>query len=1278
MRKVSRPRLLVVIVSAAVFSLLAWPLQAQQRQALQTQIAAPAGSQLIGRLPGSQRLSLAISVPLRNEDQLDAVLRQLYDPTSANYRHFLTVQQFTEQFGPTVVDYQRVIGFSQSHGLRVTHTFANRLVVDVSGPVANIEQAFQVTMQIYQHPTENRTFYAPDVEPSVEAGLPVLSIVGLSTFSLPHPMLKKAPPNLGVRGNTTGSGQGGEFLGSDMRAAYAGGSALNGSGQVVGLIELGPYRLNDVLSYFNSLGQPLNVPIVNVLVGVTGICGVGCDDGEEVIDIQQAISMAPNLSALIVYETNGANTDAQSAYAQAASDNIAKQLSISFGWGGTPGTESGYEQVFKELAVQGTSSFVASGDAGASLAGGYPGNSPYITDAGGTDLTTASAGGAWQSETAWNYSGGGWNPQSPIPTTPTYTWDQVPAINASNGGDANYRNIPDVSAEANFDNYFCANGSCQGGVGGTSLAAPRWAAFVALINQQAAANATAAGANSTFGFLNPTIYTLSSGNYASDFHDITSGTNATSTACTVGTLGCLSTGFVGFDAVTGFDLVTGWGSPNGPTAFNALAPTSTNPNFSMSASPSTLPLTAGIGGTSSIAVTALNGFNAATNLAVVIPGTGSPSYAPAGLTATLGSASIPAGGVPVSLMIGTTAQTPGGNYVIAVVGTSGGLTQTAYVTVALPAFVGVSASPSGGVALNQGGTATATVTVTGINGFNTSNVSLSATGLPSGVTASFTPVNSTTTTLTLSATDTAALTLASHPAAVTITGSAGGTTQSTALDVFVNPPISGGAGTQVNLSSAYNIYSFYTDADESAITASHSLDGVGSAYSANLLGTGLDLKGTQFTFGQPNQADAVYGTGSTIALPAGTFATLQLLATGIQGNQASQTVTVTYTDSTTSQFTQSFSDWCSALNSGGCVSTGDNAGESVAVAMPYRDTASGPDNRVFYLYGYSFAVNTSKTVQSMTLPNNRDVIVLAASLTAPAASYSLSAGVANPTSVNAGNSSSATVTVTPANGYTGSVTLSCSISPVVTGSGAPTCSLTNPVTVTAGAASSTLLFNTVAPGGAAAHRAANVRAVNVPANSSPRPWSTLYASWIVVPGLALIGLGFGSHSSRKNVSRRKQLLGFALFWIMSASLILLPACGGGSSGGGGGCSSAPSVPTELAASAITGTGVTLNWTASTAGSGCSVTDYTVYQNGTSIATVTSPTYNVTGLSGSTQYSFSVAANDSAGASAQTTAIDVTTSSAGTPSGPYTITITGKDATGVTQSGNPATVTVTVN
>jgi hypothetical protein len=1024
MRSGAHSRLAFIAIFAICFCLLASSAYAQQRQALQTEMSAPVGARLIGRLPSSQQLRLTISLPLRNEEQLNNLLQQLYDPSSPNYRHFLTAQQFTEEFGPSVVDYQRVIDFAQSHGLKALRTFPNRLVISVSGTVASVEQTFQVRMQVYQHPTEDRTFYAPSVEPTVDAGLPVLSVDGLSTLNLPHSMLKKSVPNWSVQSEQTGSGPGGQFLASDMRVAYAGSTVLNGSGQAIGLIELGPYRLTDVLAYFSSLNQPLNVPIVNVLLDVDGVCSglppSGCDDGEEVIDIQQAISMAPNASALIVYEAYGSGSDALTAYTQAATDNIAKQMSISFGWTGTPSSEASYEQIFQELAAQGQSSFVASGDAGASIpgsgtsGGGYPGNSPNITDAGGTDLTTNGAAGAWQSETGWIGSGGGWNNQSPIPTY------QTPVITTSNGGDIAYRNIPDVAAEANTDNYFCANGSCQGGIGGTSLAAPRWAGFVALINQQATANSTVSG-NAPLGFLNPTIYTDGQGaNYGATFHDITTGDNANGTSCTVGTPGCLPSGVQGFNAVTGFDLVTGWGSPNGPNIFTTLFPSSSNANFAMSATPSVLPLTPGNGGTSSIAATALHGFSAVTNLSVTIPG------APAGMTANLNASTIAAGGGPVTLTISTTSVTPGGTYVVVVTGISGGLTQSAYVTLELPAFIGLTATPAAGLSLNQGGTASSTVTVDGINGFNGS-VSLSASGLPTSVTASFVSTGATTSTVTFSASATAALTGAGSPAAVTISGTSSGfVPQSTTVNLFVNPAATGGSGTAVDLTSVYNVYAFYTDSDEAAITATNSLDGVGYTFSANLLNSDVNLNGTQFTFGPANEPDAVANVATPIALPTGSYTTLQLLATGIEGNQASQTVTVTYTDESTSQFTQSFSDWCSYLNGGGCTSTGNNSGESVAVAMPYRDSAGGTDNRVFYLYHYSFALNTNKMVQSLTLPGNRDVVVLAATLAGPVATGFTLASAPGAISVAQGGSNTSTITVTPTGGFTGSVTLAAS------------------------------------------------------------------------------------------------------------------------------------------------------------------------------------------------------------------------------------------------------------
>jgi hypothetical protein len=182
--------------------------------------------------------------------------------------------------------------------------------------------------------------------------------------------------------------------------------------------------------------------------------------------------------------------------------------------------------------------------------------------------------------------------------------------------------------------------------------------------------------------------------------------------------------------------------------------------------------------------------------------------------------------------------------------------------------------------------------------------------------------------------------------------------------------------------------------------------------------------------------------------------------------------------------------------------------------------------------------------------------------------------------------------------------------------------------------------------------------------------------WLPVAGLSLLGIGI-----KTSRSHRKKLLGFLILGMVMTALFLLPACGGSSSSGGGGgggtCAAAPSAPTGLAApaSSITSFGATLNWTAATVGANCSVTSYTIYQNGTSIGTASSTTFNVTGLTPSTTYSFTVAATDSAGTSAQSSPVSVTTASAGTPINSYFITITGTDANNLSHS---ATVTLTVN
>jgi hypothetical protein len=179
-----------------------------------------------------------------------------------------------------------------------------------------------------------------------------------------------------------------------------------------------------------------------------------------------------------------------------------------------------------------------------------------------------------------------------------------------------------------------------------------------------------------------------------------------------------------------------------------------------------------------------------------------------------------------------------------------------------------------------------------------------------------------------------------------------------------------GKGVVVDLSSYFNRNGIYTDG--TMFSASGGLDGVGNAYSANLLGTSRVDYEDLFDFGPANELDAVSCTGQTVALTAGRFSNLLMLGAGVEGDQMSQTVTVTYTDGTTTRFSQNFSDWYTPAS---------YPDEKEAVAMAYRDESSGTkDDRKFNLYSYQFTLDSSKVVKSVTLPNDADVVILAATL----------------------------------------------------------------------------------------------------------------------------------------------------------------------------------------------------------------------------------------------------------------------------------------------------------
>jgi len=499
----------------------------------------------INRLPATNELHLALSLPPRDEAGLTEFMRELYDPASPQFHHYLKKGEFAVRFGPAPEDYAKVIHFAETNGFKISVTHASRLVVDVTGKVSDVERAFHVRLNSFRHPKENRNFFAPDAEPSWDAALPISLVSGLDNYSLPHSNMK-----LQQTGSATpqdGSGPFGSYMGNDFRQAYVPGSALNGSGQNVALVQFDGFYCDDITNYENTIGLT-NPPAVTVVPVDGGVINVGGGDGEVTLDIDMVLAMSPGVSNIFVYETtNGAPwVDILS---QVADDDSAQQISCS--WVGGP-PDAGAEVIFQQMAAQGQSYFNSTGDSDAFVGPvEFPAESPNITLVGGTALMTDS-NGDYVSETAWNQGDGSGSCGGGSLWVPIPSW-QLGIDMTTNGGSTVYRNVPDVALTAS-NVFLIYNHDTTDEVVGTSCAAPLWAGFTALINQQAALQS-----QPPVGFLNPAIYGVCRGtNYAATFHDTVTGDNTSDSSPDQ------------YYAQTGYDLCTGWGTPNGTNLINVL------------------------------------------------------------------------------------------------------------------------------------------------------------------------------------------------------------------------------------------------------------------------------------------------------------------------------------------------------------------------------------------------------------------------------------------------------------------------------------------------------------------------------------------------------------------------------------------------------------------------------------------------------------------------------------------------------------------------------------
>ncbi len=529
----------------------------------------------MGRLASDTIVTISVPMKVPNEAALAELIKHQHTPGDLLYGQYLTPAQFAGQFGPSQSDVDSVVSYLKAQGLTISEVHANRLLIVAQGSSANVESAFGVELHQYQK-ADGRVVYAPTANPSVDSAIAakIHGITGLDSFTRRKPHFKKLPSASRTANAFTGSGPSGGMIVKDILAAYNVNTSLTGAGQSVALVELDGYTATDIKGYATS-NSITNATLVNELIaGFSGtptpLSNANSGAIEVTLDIEMLMAIAPGLSKIYVYEGPPTSTDAQwlMQLSRIASDDFAKVVSCS--WGAPesqtlPATAQSENTIFMQMAAQGQTFFVASGDSGAYADGTNlgvqdPGSQPYVVAVGGTTLSL-NTGGSYLSESSWGVpaagqtaaSGGGGGVSTTWPI-PSY---QTAAISATNSASSSMRNVPDVALNSNpnsgYDIYL--GGSLQGLIGGTSAAAPLWAAWTAQLNQQRAAAGLGA-----IGQINIPLYSLAESSlYGANFYDVTDGSTN-----------------LHYSAVKGYDLSTGWGSFNGTALLATMAGPSTS------------------------------------------------------------------------------------------------------------------------------------------------------------------------------------------------------------------------------------------------------------------------------------------------------------------------------------------------------------------------------------------------------------------------------------------------------------------------------------------------------------------------------------------------------------------------------------------------------------------------------------------------------------------------------------------------------------------------------
>ena len=1066
----------------------------------------------LGALDANQTIDNLTMVLARSPERqaaFDQLVEDQQNPASPMYHHWLTADEIGAQFGFSNNDIASIRGWLESQGLHVNWVAPSRVFITFGGSAANIGRAFGTEMHAYNVHGDQLISVSSDPRVPFALAPAIQAVRGLFTIQY-RPQSRTHAENSEKPNLTVGNSAPYSYYiaPADFATIYdvpswnPSAGSPTGTGVTIGIVAEARTDMADFNNFKSFTGSTFTNPTEIIPTAQGGVdpgpaytappacetanpptCSSAVNQAidiqsEATLDVIRSGSIAPGANLLLITASYGGTSDGIFTDAQYLTETKPLQaqiMTISFGGcesGGGPSDVGDWSTVFEAGQAEGISIFVSSGDSGAAgcdAAFSAPPTTataaspnalcspPYETCVGGTEFNdTGSPSTYWSSTNSAGYGSaksyipeGAWNEPGSAPSAlvvagtgggvsayvPTPSWQTGTGVPSAKAG----RYTPDVAfSAAGHDAYFgcfaAEGGSCvsssQGvpfvGWEGTSAAAPSMAGIAALVDQKTG------GAQ---GNMNPEIYSLAASD-PSAFHDVTVSSSGVS-GCSVSTPSmcnnsvagatALTGGTAGYAVQAGYDEATGWGSLDA-NAFITAYPAAGTPSFTLSASPASVSVAQGGTATSTVTIAPANGFTGTVTFAA----TGLPSGVTASFAAGASDTEV------LTLTAGASATVTTSPVTVTVNGTSGSLSATTSVAVTVTATVPpsftLSASPAS-VSVAVGGTGTSTITETPVN--FTGTVAYTASGMPSGVTASF------------------AAGTASDTEVLTLTASSSATANSTPVTVTIT-------GTSGSLSATATVALTVT----AALPASFTLSAAPATLSVAVGGTGTStITETPVNFtGTVTYAASGLPSGVTASFAAGT---------------ASDTQVLTLTASST----------------------------ATASSTPATVTVTGTSGSL-----------TATTTVALTVT--------------PEPSFGASPGTGSATlSVNPGatTGNTATISVVGTYGFSGNVSVTCAVTTTMTGvTDTPTCSL-SPASVTlsgTAAQTSTLTVNTTA------------------ATTSQNQMQKLFLP--TTGGTALALMLFFITPRR----RRSWLAMVALLVLFAAAG--LSACGGGGGVGGGG------------------------------------------------------------------------------------------------------------------------------